>query len=82
MLNSSSMKNLFISNQNYDPNIFPISSNITNYGLKNIENINPIYPKNIFQKKNSAALLMTQNNQFNKVISPSPFSFYNINKSI
>ena len=82
MLNSSSMQNLFISNQNFDPNIFPISSNITNYGLTNIENINPIYQKNIIQKKNSATLLTTQNNQFNNVISPSPVSFYNMNNSI
>lgn len=68
MMNSSSMKNFYINNQNYDPNIFPISSNITNYNSKNIQNINIIYPKNILQKKNSAKVLTAHNNQPKQLI--------------
>ena len=76
------MNNLFISNQNYDPNIFPISSNITNYNIKNIENIKPSYTKNIIQKKNSPKLLTTQNNQYMNIIpTTSPISIFNTNNN-
>ena len=80
MMNSSSMKNFYMNNQNYDPNIFPISSNITNYNYnsKNVQNINIIYPKNILQKKNSVKVLTAQNNQPKQLI-PSSSSVSKIN---
>ena len=88
MKNSYSMPYLPVYNENYNLNLFSIVTKLPNRNVNNYKNSNSNHPRNIMQRQNSAAaILTTSNNQYNNqitnlVTSNTPINTENTNQII
>ena len=72
MINSFSMQVLPSLNENFDPNIYQISSKKNGYCLDNFQGLSPSYKKNNIKKRNSPTFLTEQHYDFNNIKSSFP----------